>query len=124
MSWFDTRNLPVAKYKHYTFTARGSSNISEYVSLGKPFLLNAIKLVLSAAHPSAEHMRAYLQYSWLSFDIKFFSTEALNGSYVHIYTAEASKIMLHTYDKIFFSMILSGTATNWNLMVDGWSIIE
>jgi len=69
-------------------------------------------------------MRAYLNYSQLSFAIKFFSTEALNGSFVHIYTAEASKIILHTYDTILFRMILSGAATNWNLQVNGWSVLE
>ncbi len=124
MSFFDNRTLPVAKMKYYEFSYRGNGTMSEYLSLGKPFLLNAIRLVLSAAHPSAEYMRAYLNYSQLSFAIKFFSTEALNGSFVHIYTAEASKIILYAYDTILFSMILSGTATNWNLQVNGWSVIE
>ena len=124
MSFWEERTLPVSKQKYYTVTFRGASGMSDYLSLGKPFLLNAIKLVLSAAHPSVEYMHAYLVYSWASFVIKFFSTGDLNASHTGIWTAEASQIYLHTYDRILFSMTLSGTNTNWNLFVDGWSVLE
>jgi hypothetical protein len=124
MSFWEQRTLPVAKRRYYEVSYRGNSRVSDYLSLGFPFILNAFRFVMSAAHPSAEYLRAYLVYSWLSFNILFFSSPAMNGSWVHIFTAEESQIILHTYDNILFSMLLSGTATNWNLQVNGWSIIE
>lgn len=124
MSWLEERTLPVGKHTYYEVTYRGNSVVSEYLSMTKPFLLNAIKFVMSAAHPSVEYLRMYLQHSWLSFNILFFSSPAMNASWVHIFTTEESQIILHTYDKIFISMILSGTNTNWNLVINGWSIIE
>ena len=124
MSWLENRTLPVAKQKHYQAYYRGASGMSDYLSLGKPFLLNAIIFVMSDAHPSVEYLHAYHDYSQFSFVFKFFSTGNLSTSFAAIYRAEGSQIYLGTYDRILFSMTLSGTNTNWNMIVDGWSIIE
>jgi hypothetical protein len=124
MSWLENRTLPVAKRKHYQVYYRGASGMSDYLSLGVPFILNAVIFIMSAAHPSVEYMHWYLVYSQFSFVLKFFSTGNLSTSFAAIYRAEGSQIYLGAYDRILFSMTLSGTNTNWNMIVDGWSVIE
>lgn len=124
MSYFEAKTLPVGRQMYYEIGYRGGSCMSEYLSLTKPFTVKGFKLIMSDVHGSAEYLRVYIQQSFLSFDYLLYSSPALNGANMSMLEVHLSgEVILHTYDKLFFSMIASANI-NWNFVVSGWSVLE
>jgi len=122
---FSFFNLPVSRQKFKYMEQTLSALLSDTILLSCAFELADIRVHMSDVHPSAEYLRVYLSHPDGAIYGGKIISQIMNASVDFWWQPQTSRaFVLPSGTGIFFSMILSGTATNYGIIVSGWAITE
>lgn len=123
---FSEVDLPVSRYKFFTFYADSTSSMNETFDPGFAFDLTGVRVHLSTGHASVEDFNVQARVAQTTalgstnvFNAILFSY-AINGSTDYVW--HPSRTMIFNYGDVLSLSMYMSAANHFGLTIQGWAI--